>query len=249
MSLLALLLCGAGGGKRKGAFAIYLEPWHADILPFLELKKNHGIDEERARDLFYGLWVNDIFMRRVETDASWSLCQSHSRCEALATIERRRKTEERSLETHFPALCASLLSLSVCPNEAPGLAESHSEAFEALYLKYEATPGKARKVIKARELWKAILEAQTETGTPYMLFKDACNAKSNQQNLGQTKHTSAAHSLAHILSISCSPLLPSAPVCALVRNHPLLQPVHGDRGVHVQGGDRSVRHMQHCRVC
>jgi len=134
-----------GGGKRKGAFAIYLEPWHADILPFLELKKNHGIEEERARDLFFGLWVNDLFMKRVEADQDWSL---------------------------------------FCPNEAPGLAESHSEAFEKLYLEYEAIPGKARKVVKAREVWKAILEAQTETGTPYMLFKDAANNKSNQQNLG-----------------------------------------------------------------
>ena len=139
------LICLSGGGKRKGAFAIYLEPWHADILPFLELKKNHGIEEERARDLFYGLWINDLFMKRVECDGDWSL---------------------------------------FCPNEAPGLAENHSAKFEELYLQYEAIPGKARRVLKAREVWKAILDSQQETGTPYMLFKDACNAKSNQQNLG-----------------------------------------------------------------
>ena len=129
---------------------VYLEPWHADILPFLEMKKAHGIEEERARDLFYGLWINDIFMKRVESDGMWSL---------------------------------------FCPNEAPGLAESHSEAFEELYLKYEAMPGKARKVLKAREVWKAILDAQTETGTPYMLFKDSANKKSNQQNLGTVSNT------------------------------------------------------------
>jgi ribonucleoside-diphosphate reductase alpha chain len=129
-----------------GAFAIYLEPWHADILPFLEMKKNHGIEEERARDLFYGLWVNDLFMRRVEADADWSL---------------------------------------FCPNEAPGLAESHSEAFDELYMKYEKIPGKARRVLKAREVWQAILGAQTETGTPYMLFKDAAN---NSQCCAQSEY-------------------------------------------------------------
>jgi ribonucleoside-diphosphate reductase alpha chain len=133
-----------GGGKRKGAFAIYVEPWHADILPWLELKKNHGIEEERARDLFYGLWNNDLFMRRVEADEDWSL---------------------------------------FCPNEAPGLAETHSEAFEELYLKYEKIKGKARKVLKAREVWKGIIDAQTETGTPYMLFKDASNNKVRRELL------------------------------------------------------------------
>jgi len=136
-----------GGGKRKGAFAVYLEPWHADIFGFLELKKNHGAEEHRARDLFYGLWVPDLFMKRVESDAQWSL---------------------------------------FCPHEAPGLEESHSEEFEELYIKYEKM-GKARNCIPARQLWKAILDMQTETGTPYMLFKDACNSKSNQKNLGTIK--------------------------------------------------------------
>ena len=134
-----------GGGKRKGAFAIYIEPWHVDVLRVLDLKKNHGIEEERARDLFYGLWVPDLFMKRVESDGEWAL---------------------------------------FCPNEAVGLHDSYGADFEALYEKYERTPGKARKVIKARTLWQQILESQQETGTPYMLFKDAANAKSNQKNLG-----------------------------------------------------------------
>lgn len=137
-----------GGGKRKGAFAVYLEPWHADVLAWLQLKKNHGIEEERARDLFYGLWIPDLFMQRVEADADWSL---------------------------------------FCPNEAPGLNECWGDAFNELYIKYEGVKGKARKVIKARSLWQEILSAQMETGTPYMLFKDACNSKSNQQNLGTIK--------------------------------------------------------------
>lgn len=136
-----------GGGKRKGAFAIYLEPWHADIFDFLDLKKNHGKEENRARDLFYALWICDLFMKRVEADAEWSL---------------------------------------FCPHEAPGLADSHSEEFEKLYHKYESE-GKARKTIKAQELWFAILDAQIETGTPYLLYKDAANNKSNQQNLGTIK--------------------------------------------------------------
>lgn len=136
-----------GGGKRKGSFAIYIEPWHADIIDFLNLKKNHGKEEGRARDLFYALWVCDLFMKRVEEEGSWSL---------------------------------------FCPNEAPGLADCWGEEFEALYEKYEAE-GRARKVIKARELWSSIMEAQIETGTPYMLYKDACNRKSNQQNLGTIK--------------------------------------------------------------
>ncbi|KAG5186569.1 ribonucleotide reductase [Tribonema minus] len=136
-----------GGGKRKGSFAIYLEPWHADIFAFLELRKNHGNELERARDLFYGLWVPDLFMQRVEQDSTWSL---------------------------------------MCPNECPGLADVHSEAFVELYTRYERE-GKARRTIRARQLWEAILVAQCETGTPYMLFKDACNAKSNQQNLGTIK--------------------------------------------------------------
>jgi len=136
-----------GGGKRKGSFAIYLEPWHADVFEFLELKKNHGKEEMRARDLFYALWVPDLFMKRVKENGMWSL---------------------------------------FCPNEAPGLADVWGEKFEELYEKYEAE-GRARKKIRAQELWFAIIESQIETGTPYLLYKDACNAKSNQQNLGTIK--------------------------------------------------------------
>jgi len=136
-----------GGGKRKGAFAIYLEPWHADIFEFLDLRKNHGKEEMRARDLFFALWTPDLFMKRVEDNGDWSL---------------------------------------FCPNEAPGLHECWGKDFERLYEKYERE-GRARKTIKAQELWFAILEAQTETGNPYMLFKDAANSKSNQQNLGTIK--------------------------------------------------------------
>ncbi len=133
-----------GGGKRKGAFAVYLEPWHADIEDFLELKKNHGKEELRARDLFYALWIPDLFMQRVKEDAQWSL---------------------------------------FCPNEAPGLYDTYGGEFEALYHRYEAE-GKARKVVRAQELWFNILESQIETGTPYILYKDAANKKSNQKNLG-----------------------------------------------------------------
>ncbi|HEY8401091.1 MAG TPA: ribonucleoside-diphosphate reductase subunit alpha [Cytophagaceae bacterium] len=136
-----------GGGKRKGAFAIYLEPWHADIFEFLDLRKNHGKEELRARDLFYALWVPDLFMKRVEANEDWSL---------------------------------------FCPHEAPGLADTYGKDFENLYEKYEKE-GKARKTVKAQELWFAILEAQTETGTPYMLYKDHANRKSNQKNLGTIK--------------------------------------------------------------
>ncbi len=136
-----------GGGKRKGAFAIYLEPWHADVFEFLDLRKNHGKEEMRARDLFYAMWISDLFMKRVEDNGDWSL---------------------------------------FCPHEAPGLAECYGKDFEALYEKYEKE-GRARKTIKAQELWFAILEAQVETGTPYMLFKDAANRKSNQKNLGTIK--------------------------------------------------------------
>ena len=136
-----------GGGKRKGAFAIYLEPWHADVFEFLDLRKNHGKEEMRARDLFYALWIPDLFMKRVEADGDWSL---------------------------------------FCPNEAPGLHETWGENFETLYQQYEEE-GRARKTIKAQELWFAILEAQIETGTPYLLYKDAANGKSNQQNLGTIK--------------------------------------------------------------
>ena len=133
-----------GGGKRKGSFAIYVEPWHADIFDFLELKKNHGKEEMRARDLFYAMWIPDLFMKRVEQGADWTL---------------------------------------MCPNECPGLCDVHSEAFEELYTSYEAQ-GKGRKTVKARELWDKIVESQIETGTPYMLYKDAANRKSNQKNLG-----------------------------------------------------------------
>lgn len=133
-----------GGGKRKGAFAIYLEPWHADVFEFLDLRKNHGKEELRARDLFYALWTPDLFMKRVEENGEWSL---------------------------------------FCPHEAPGLADTWGEEFEALYERYERE-GRARKSVKAQELWFAILESQVETGTPYMLYKDHANRKSNQQNLG-----------------------------------------------------------------
>ena len=136
-----------GGGKRKGSFAIYLEPWHADVFEFLELKKNHGKEEMRARDLFYAMWIPDLFMKRVESNESWSL---------------------------------------FCPNEAPGLADCYGEDFERLYEKYEKE-GKFRKQIKAQDLWFEILEAQIETGTPYILYKDAANKKSNQKNLGTIK--------------------------------------------------------------
>ena len=133
-----------GGGKRKGSFAIYVEPWHADIFDFLDLKKNHGKEEMRARDLFYAMWVPDLFMKRVEADGDWTL---------------------------------------MCPNECPDLYNCHSDEFDALYTQYESE-GKGRKTIRARELWEKILESQIETGTPYMLYKDAANRKSNQKNLG-----------------------------------------------------------------
>jgi ribonucleoside-diphosphate reductase alpha chain len=136
-----------GGGKRKGSFAIYLEPWHADVFDFLELKKNHGKEEMRARDLFYALWIPDLFMKRVESNEEWSL---------------------------------------FCPHECPGLSDAYGEEFEALYHKYELE-GKARSTVKAQELWFKVLESQTETGTPYMLYKDHANNKSNQKNLGTIK--------------------------------------------------------------
>jgi len=136
-----------GGGKRKGSFAMYVEPWHADIHDFLDLRKNHGDENCRARDLFYALWIPDLFMKRVSEGGDWTL---------------------------------------MCPNECPGLHDSHSAEFEAKYIQYEKE-GKGRKTIKAQKLWFAILESQVETGTPYMLFKDACNSKSNQQNLGTIK--------------------------------------------------------------
>eukprot|EP00092_Neocalanus_flemingeri_P039187 GFUD01042650.1.p1 GENE.GFUD01042650.1~~GFUD01042650.1.p1 ORF type:complete len:814 (+),score=212.28 GFUD01042650.1:563-3004(+) len=136
-----------GGNKRPGAFAIYLEPWHADIFDFLDLRKNHGKEEQRARDLFYAMWIPDLFMKRVKADGNWSL---------------------------------------MCPDECPGLHEVWGDEFEALYERYEKE-GRARKSIKAQKLWYSIIESQIETGTPYMLYKDACNRKSNQQNLGTIK--------------------------------------------------------------
>ncbi len=136
-----------GGGKRKGSFAMYIEPWHADVFDFLDLKKNHGKEESRARDLFYALWIPDLFMKRVKDNGDWTL---------------------------------------MCPHECPGLSDVHSAAFEELYTQYEQE-GKGRKTIKAQDLWFKILESQIETGTPYMLYKDSANAKSNQQNLGTIK--------------------------------------------------------------
>ena len=133
-----------GGGKRKGSIAIYLEPWHPDIIAFLDLRKNHGKEELRARDLFYALWTPDLFMERVEQNADWSF---------------------------------------FCPNECPGLQDAYGEDFKNLYESYEAQ-GLARETIPARTVWDKIVEAQIETGTPYMLYKDAANMKSNQQNLG-----------------------------------------------------------------
>lgn len=136
-----------GGGKRKGSFAVYLEPWHADIFDFLDLKKNHGKEEMRARDLFYAMWIPDLFMQRVENNEMWSL---------------------------------------FCPNECPGLADVYGDDFERLYTKYESE-GKFRRQVKAQDIWFEILEAQIETGTPYILYKDAANKKSNQKNLGTIK--------------------------------------------------------------
>ena len=136
-----------GGGKRKGSFAIYIEPWHSDIFEFLQLKKNHGKEELRARDLFYAMWIPDLFMKRVESNSDWSLFS---------------------------------------PDEAKDLHESYGEEFEKLYEKYE-NEGKARKTVKAQDLWFEILESQIETGNPYILYKDACNIKSNQKNLGTIK--------------------------------------------------------------
>jgi ribonucleoside-diphosphate reductase subunit M1 len=136
-----------GGNKRPGAFAVYLEPWHPDIIDFLDLKKNHGAEEKRARDLFYAMWIPDLFMRRVERDEDWSL---------------------------------------FCPNAAPGLADCWGEEFDELYQRYERE-GRAKAKTRAQKIWFAILESQTETGTPYILYKDACNRKSNQQNLGTIK--------------------------------------------------------------
>lgn len=137
-----------GGGRRKGSIAVYLEPWHADVESFLDLRKNQGNELERARDLFYALWVPDLFMKRVEANGLWSL---------------------------------------FCPNEAPGLSDVYGEAFEKLYVSYESRKGLARKTLSARDLWDRVLDAQVETGTPYILFKDAANSKSNQKHLGVIK--------------------------------------------------------------
>eukprot|EP01069_Polyplicarium_translucidae_P013402 Polyplicarium_translucidae@DN947_c0_g1_i2.p1 len=149
-----------GGGKRKGSFAIYLEPWHADVLDFLELRKNHGKEELRARDLFYALWVPDMFMRRVEEDGEWTL---------------------------------------MCPNECPGLADVWGSDFDELYKRYESE-GRGRKTIKAQTLWFAILQSQIETGVPYMLYKDSCNRKSNQKNLGTIKSSNLCSEIVQFTS-------------------------------------------------
>lgn len=151
-----------GGGKRKGAFAVYVEPWHADIFEILELKKNTGPDELRARDLFYGLWIPDLFMKRVEEDGIWSL---------------------------------------MCPHECPGLFDVYGEAFEVLYQKYESEK-RYKRQIKAQELWFAILELQIETGVPYMLYKDACNRKSNQNNLGTIRNSNLCTEIVQFTSPS-----------------------------------------------
>jgi ribonucleoside-diphosphate reductase alpha chain len=137
-----------GGGKRKGSFAIYLEPWHSDIYDFLDLKKNTGVDERRARDLFYAMWIPDLFMKRVLENGDWTL---------------------------------------FCPDECKNLHETYGAEFEKLYVSYEKDSLKVRKVVKAQDLWTKIIHAQIETGTPYMLYKDACNRKSNQKNLGVIK--------------------------------------------------------------
>jgi ribonucleoside-diphosphate reductase alpha chain len=136
-----------GGGRRNGSFAIYLEPWHADIEMFLQMRKNHGDEELKARDLFYALWIPDLFMERIKTDGNWTL---------------------------------------MCPDECPGLSDVYGQEFNDLYSKYEAN-GKGRKTMKARDLWFQVLDAQMETGTPYLLYKDACNKKSNQKNIGTIK--------------------------------------------------------------
>lgn len=139
--------CDQGGGKRKGAFAIYLEPWHFDVEAFLELRKNHGKEESRARDLFYALWIPDLFMKRVKQGGDWTL---------------------------------------MCPNECPNLSDTWGDEFEKLYEGYEKQ-GRGKKTLKAQVLWKQIIDSQIETGTPYMVYKDTCNRKSNQQNLGTIK--------------------------------------------------------------
>ena len=135
------------GGKRKGSFALYLETWHADILEFLDLKKNQGHEDMRARDLFYAMWISDLFMKCVEEDSDWYL---------------------------------------MCPDECPGLSDTYGEDFEKLYNKY-VTERRYKRVVKAQEIWRKILDAQIETGTPYICYKDAVNKKCNQKNLGTIK--------------------------------------------------------------
>ena len=180
-----------GGGKRKGSFAIYLETWHADIFEFLDLKKNTGKEEMRARDLFFAMWTSDLFMKRVEEDSTWTL---------------------------------------MCPNECPGLDEVYGEEFEALYISYEAQ-GKGRKTIKARELWEKILESQIETGTPYMLYKDAANRKSNQKNLGTIRSSNLCTEIMEYTSADeiavCNLASISLPMCVEngAFNHKLLYDV------------------------
>ena len=141
-----------GGGRRNGSFAIYLEPWHLDIEDFLDMKKNHGDEEQRARDLFYGLWIPDLFMKRVSEDGDWLLC---------------------------------------CPNECRGLSDVYGDDFEKLYMSYEERHREGKlynsKLVKARQIWFKVLDSQMETGTPYLLYKDACNLKSNQKNIGTIK--------------------------------------------------------------
>lgn len=163
-----------GGGKRKGAFAIYLEPWHADIESWLLLKKNHGKEEQRCRDLFYGLWIPDLFMERVKQDGKWSL---------------------------------------FCPDECRGLHDCWGDEFKALYEKYE-NAGKARKTMNAQDLWFQIIDSQIETGTPYMLYKDACNGKSNQKNLGTIRSSNLCCEIIEYTSSD------EVAVCNLVRPHP-----------------------------
>ena len=136
-----------GGGKRHGSFAMYLEPWHADIEDFLDMKKNHGDEEARARDLFYALWIPDLFMKSVKDNLNWTL---------------------------------------MCPDKCPGLSDVYGDEFESLYIQYESE-NRGNKTMKARDIWFKILDSQIETGTPYMLYKDACNRKSNQKNLGRLR--------------------------------------------------------------
>lgn len=150
-------------GKRKGSIAVYLEPWHADVMSFLDLKRNHGLEEDRARDLFYALWIPDLFMRRVEEDGEWTL---------------------------------------FCPSKARGLADAYGEEFDRLYERLEADPDAAAEKVRARTIWSAILTAQVETGVPYILFKDACNKKSNQKNLGTIRSSNLCTGKNEILMIS-----------------------------------------------